>query len=73
MFEDIRSILHVHSRNRFALAQTGRGIPCFGTTHADYFYGEVPVTRPMTASRRIGVGDPNEIRTRVPAVKVRNM
>ena len=34
---------------RRAFAQAGRGIPCFGTTHADYFYGEVPVTRPMTA------------------------
>jgi L-ribulose-5-phosphate 4-epimerase len=48
-FEGIRSVVHTHSRNAVAFAQAGRGIPCFGTTHADYFYGEIPVTRPMTA------------------------
>jgi L-ribulose-5-phosphate 4-epimerase len=48
-FEGIRSIVHTHSRNAVAFAQAGREIPCFGTTHADYFYGQVPVTRPMTA------------------------
>ena len=48
-FSGIRSIVHTHSRNAVAFAQAGRGIPCLGTTHADYFYGEVPVTRPMTA------------------------
>ena len=45
----VRSVVHTHSRNAVAWAQAGRGIPCFGTTHADYFHGEVPVTRPMTA------------------------
>jgi L-ribulose-5-phosphate 4-epimerase len=49
MFQGIRSIVHTHSRNAVAFAQAGKGIPCLGTTHADYFYGEVPVTRPMTA------------------------
>ena len=47
-FPGIRSIVHTHSRNATAFAQAGIGIPCFGTTHADYFYGEVPVTRRMT-------------------------
>jgi L-ribulose-5-phosphate 4-epimerase len=47
-FASIRSVVHSHSRNAVAFAQAGRGIPCLGTTHADYFYGEVPVTRPMT-------------------------
>ncbi len=47
-FPDIRSVVHTHSRHAVSFAQAGRGIPCFGTTHADYFYGEVPVTRPMT-------------------------
>ena len=47
-FAGIRAIVHTHSRNAVAFAQAGRGIPCLGTTHADYFYGEVPVTRPMT-------------------------
>ena len=49
-FTGIRSVVHTHSRNAVAFAQAGRGIPCLGTTHADYFYGEVPVTRPMTAN-----------------------
>ena len=47
-FSGIRAVVHSHSRNAVAFAQAGRGIPCLGTTHADYFYGEVPVTRPMT-------------------------
>jgi L-ribulose-5-phosphate 4-epimerase len=47
-FPGIRSIVHTHSRNAVAFAQAGRGIPCFGTTHADHFCGEVPVTRLMT-------------------------
>ncbi len=47
-FTEIRSVVHTHSRNAVAFAQAGRAIPCFGTTHADYFHGEVPVTRMMT-------------------------
>lgn len=47
-FPEVRAIVHTHSRGAVAFAQAGRGIPCLGTTHADYFYGEVPVTRPMT-------------------------
>jgi len=47
-FPDIRAVVHTHSRHATAFAQAGRGIPCLGTTHADYFHGEVPVTRPMT-------------------------
>jgi len=47
-FTGVRSIVHTHSRNAVAFAQAGIGLPCLGTTHADYFYGEVPVTRSMT-------------------------
>jgi len=47
-FPEIRAVVHTHSRAAVAFAQAGRGIPCLGTTHADFFYGEVPVTRPMT-------------------------
>lgn len=47
-FPDIASIVHTHSRNAVAFAQAGRGIPCLGTTHADHFHGEIPVTRPLT-------------------------
>jgi len=45
----VRSIVHTHSRSAVAFAQAGRAIPCLGTTHADHFYGSVPVTRAMTA------------------------
>lgn len=48
-FNGVHSIVHTHSRNAVAFAQAGMGIPCLGTTHADYFYGEVPVTRPLTS------------------------
>ena len=44
----VRSVVPTHSRCAVAFAQAGREIPCLGTTHADHFYGAVPVTRPMT-------------------------
>lgn len=47
-FPHIGGIVHTHSPWATAWAQAGRGIPAFGTTHADYFYGEIPVTRSMT-------------------------
>ena len=47
-FDKIGGVVHTHSSHATAFAQAGRAIPCFGTTHADYFYGEVPVTRKMT-------------------------
>lgn len=47
-FERIGGVVHTHSHYGTAWAQAGRDIPCFGTTHADYFYGSVPCTSPMT-------------------------
>lgn len=47
-FAGIGGITHTHSSHATMFAQACRGIPCFGTTHADVFYGEVPVTRPLT-------------------------
>lgn len=47
-FEGIRSIVHTHSRHAVSFAQAPKEIPCLGTTHADYFYGEVPLSRAMT-------------------------
>ena len=47
-FEGIRSVVHTHSRNAVSFAQAAREIPCLGTTHADYFYGPIPVSRQMT-------------------------
>lgn len=49
-FEKIGGVVHTHSTHATAFAQAGRPIPCFGTTHADYFFGSVPVTRKMTAA-----------------------
>lgn len=47
-FTGIGGIVHTHSPWATTWAQAGRGIPALGTTHADYFYGEIPCTRPMT-------------------------
>ncbi len=48
-FPEIGGIVHTHSTYATAWAQAGRGIPCYGTTHADYFYGEIPCARNLTA------------------------
>lgn len=47
-FPSIGGVVHTHSRHATAWAQARREIPCFGTTHADYFHGPVPVTEPLT-------------------------
>ena len=47
-FSNIGGIVHTHSRWATTFAQAGRGLLAFGTTHADYFYGEIPCTRKMT-------------------------
>ena len=47
-FASIGGVVHTHSSCATAFAQAGRPVPIFGTTHADYFYGDIPVTRKMT-------------------------
>jgi L-ribulose-5-phosphate 4-epimerase len=47
-FKSIGGIAHTHSRNATIFAQARMEIPCFGTTHADHFFGPIPVTRPLT-------------------------
>jgi len=47
-FTEIGAICHTHSQYAAMWAQAEREIPCFGTTHADYFYGPIPVTEVMT-------------------------
>lgn len=47
-FPEIGGIVHTHSAHAVAWAQAGRDIPCFGTTHADYFYGPVPCARALS-------------------------
>lgn len=47
-FPGVGGIVHTHSKWATAWAQTSREIPCYGTTHADYFYGPIPCTRDLT-------------------------
>src|SRR6202023_2426195 len=46
-FGSIGGIAHTHSRAATSWAQAQRQVPCFGTTHADYFEGSIPVTKPL--------------------------
>ena len=45
---EIKGICHTHSFYATAYAQSGQALKCYGTTHADYFYGDVPITRVLT-------------------------
>lgn len=47
-FSEIGGVVHTHSSWATTWAQAGRSIPALGTTHADYFYGHIPVTRALT-------------------------
>ena len=49
-FSNIGGVVHTHSRWATTFAQAGRGIMALGTTQGDYFYGEIPCTRKMTAA-----------------------
>jgi L-ribulose-5-phosphate 4-epimerase len=47
-FKQVNGVVHTHSSHATAFAQAGRAIPIYGTTHADYFPGDIPVTRKLT-------------------------
>jgi L-ribulose-5-phosphate 4-epimerase len=53
-FPEIGGVVHTHSSHATAFAQAGREVPIFGTTHADYFFGNIPVTRKMTEAEISG-------------------
>ena len=53
-FPALGGVVHTHSRWATSFAQAGRGIPAFGTTQGDYFYGEIPCTRKMTPEEIAG-------------------
>lgn len=53
-FPDIGGVVHTHSRFATSWAQSGKSIPAYGTTHADYFYGEIPCARKMTPEEIAG-------------------
>ncbi|MGC9972236.1 MAG: L-ribulose-5-phosphate 4-epimerase [Bryobacteraceae bacterium] len=80
-FAAVGGVVHTHSRYATAWAQAGCEIPCLGTTHADYFYGAIPVTPPLEAPQIEGAYEENTGRviverfrgldpTRIPAVLV---
>lgn len=62
-FPNVRGIVHTHSRWATIYAQAGLGIPPLGTTHGDYFYGEIPCTRPMTPKEIGGAPGHYELET----------
>ncbi len=80
-FDGIGGIVHTHSRYATAFAQAGKDIPALGTTHGDYFYGDIPCTRSMTPEE---IGGEYELETgrvivecckeyaNIPAALVRN-
>lgn len=53
-FIQVGGVVHTHSEWATAWAQTGLAIPALGTTHADYFYGDIPCTRPLSESEVMG-------------------
>jgi L-ribulose-5-phosphate 4-epimerase len=72
-FPHIGGVVHTHSFYATAFAQAGRPIPVLGTTHADFFFGAVPVTRPLTRAAiagelrgQDGQGDPQAVREAQP-------
>lgn len=65
-FPAVGGVVHTHSRWATAWAQAGRGIPAYGTTQGDYFYGEIPCTRAMTPEE---IRDAYEHNTGVVAVE----
>lgn len=58
-FSEIGGIVHTHSSYATSWAQAGRGIPCYGTTHADYMYGEIPCVRCLTKEEIEGAYEEN--------------
>lgn len=47
-FKEIQSVVHTHSKHAVSWAQSGESLPSYGTTHADAFYGDIPITRQLT-------------------------
>jgi L-ribulose-5-phosphate 4-epimerase len=66
-FPSIGGVAHTHSRHATAWAQAGREIPCFGTTHADYFHGPIPVTAPLSPAE---IESEYEVNTGIAIVRV---
>ncbi len=72
-FPTVGGIVHTHSSHAVGWAQAGRDIPCYGTTHADYFYGSVPCTRNLTKEEVDGDYELNTGKVIVETFKERNL
>lgn len=68
----IGGVTHTHSPYATAWSQAGRSIPCFGTTHADYFRGDIPVSRLLTATETNQAYEANTGKVIVEAFEGRN-
>jgi len=72
-FPTVGGIVHTHSPHAVGWAQAGRDIPCYGTTHADYFYGSVACTRNLTKEEVDGDYELNTGKVIVETFKERNL
>lgn len=72
-FPNIGGVVHTHSINAVAFAQAGKDIPALGTTHGDYFYGNIPCTRRMTAQEIAGEYELNTGKVIVEEFRKRNI
>lgn len=72
-FPEIGGIVHTHSIHAVAFAQAGMDIPAIGTTHADYFYGDIPCTRPLSESETIGDYEANTGKVIVQTIQERKI
>lgn len=68
-FHDLKGVSHTHSVNAVAFSQAGMGIPILGTTHADYFYGDIPCTRELKKSEVLTAYEKNTGKVIVETVK----
>ncbi len=71
-FPEVGGIVHTHSTFAVAFAQAGEDIPCYGTTHADYFYGDIPCARNLTPEEIDEAYEKNTGKVIIEAFKDRN-
>ena len=72
-YPEIGGICHVHSKYATAWAQAGKPIPCLGTTHADYWDDEIPITREMTIEEISGKYEQNTGKTIIEKIEDQGM
>ena len=72
-FPEIGGIVHTHSVHAAAFAQAGLDIPALGTTHADYFSGDIPCTRPLSEEETLGAYETNTGKVIVQTIQERDI